>query len=393
MIKLKVDRMELERLLGTIDHDIFQKSIKEHWKINDQEVSAQSVCWLFCWAKTGTNSQKVRQQSRQVFDKIFQTIDFLEFDKKVSLEYAREARYINGDIEKELEGLLNGKALKVRKNKNRKVKYQNGGFESKKEFEKYRINKQNLKGFNAAERFLLRLELMDNGFYISPRTNLHCYYKDRYLFYLHDFGQFSIKIRQKYNCRINKGTFDYSSRFFNILETKIQIIDEGLSTADTGGYSHEIGNTGNADATFDIILAAMQEIALEIDNSSKEKQEEDFEKKIKDARKLTREERLNKLKNLPDYPSSSEKKTITYNRNQYVVAEVLERANGKCEFCMKDAPFDRIIDGTPFLEVHHIVALSEGGKDTIDNAIALCPNCHRGAHYGGFKIKNTNRHF
>ncbi|WP_163591073.1 HNH endonuclease, partial [Klebsiella variicola] len=39
-------------------------------------------------------------------------------------------------------------------------------------------------------------------------------------------------------------------------------------------------------------------------------------------------------------------------------------------------------DGTPFLEVHHIEWLSNGGEDSVENAIALCPNCHRQAHFG-----------
>ena len=36
----------------------------------------------------------------------------------------------------------------------------------------------------------------------------------------------------------------------------------------------------------------------------------------------------------------------------------------------------------PFLEVHHVKSLSDGGEDTLDNVIALCPNCHREKHYG-----------
>jgi Predicted restriction endonuclease len=34
----------------------------------------------------------------------------------------------------------------------------------------------------------------------------------------------------------------------------------------------------------------------------------------------------------------------------------------------------------PFLEVHHIVPLYDGGADTLDNCAALCPNCHRAIH-------------
>ncbi len=71
-----------------------------------------------------------------------------------------------------------------------------------------------------------------------------------------------------------------------------------------------------------------------------------------------------------------------YVRNPLVVAEVLHRANGMCERCRQPAPFRRRVDGSPYLEVHHSVPLAEGGLDTVGNAEALCPNCHRHAHYG-----------
>jgi 5-methylcytosine-specific restriction protein A len=34
------------------------------------------------------------------------------------------------------------------------------------------------------------------------------------------------------------------------------------------------------------------------------------------------------------------------------------------------------------LEVHHKTPLSARGEDTVENAIALCANCHRELHYG-----------
>lgn len=43
------------------------------------------------------------------------------------------------------------------------------------------------------------------------------------------------------------------------------------------------------------------------------------------------------------------------------------------------APFQNK-DGEPYLETHHIICLSHGGPDTIDNTVALCPNCHRKMH-------------
>jgi hypothetical protein len=71
-----------------------------------------------------------------------------------------------------------------------------------------------------------------------------------------------------------------------------------------------------------------------------------------------------------------------FDRNPDVVVEVLRRAEGTCERCRTPAPFNRRTDGSPYLEVHHITTLADGGEDTVQNALALCPNCHRRAHYG-----------
>lgn len=80
-------------------------------------------------------------------------------------------------------------------------------------------------------------------------------------------------------------------------------------------------------------------------------------------------------------PSAKIVETTEYERDPAVKAEVLDRANGVCELCEKQAPFVKD-DDEHFLEVHHIIQLSEGGPDIVKNAIALCPNCHREAHYG-----------
>lgn len=57
----------------------------------------------------------------------------------------------------------------------------------------------------------------------------------------------------------------------------------------------------------------------------------------------------------------------------------LARAQGKCEACECDAPF--LAKAGPFLEVHHVFRLADGGPDHPAHVIALCPNCHRKAHY------------
>ncbi|HDY7447493.1 TPA: HNH endonuclease [Vibrio vulnificus] len=46
------------------------------------------------------------------------------------------------------------------------------------------------------------------------------------------------------------------------------------------------------------------------------------------------------------------------------------------------APFIKRSNGEPYLEVHHIIPLSQGGLDSLENVISLCPNCHRKIHFG-----------
>ena len=78
-------------------------------------------------------------------------------------------------------------------------------------------------------------------------------------------------------------------------------------------------------------------------------------------------------------PSKRTTTSETYERDEKVVRYALLRSDGFCELCDKPAPFKKK-DGSPFLEVHHIDFLSNGGDDSIDNVSALCPNCHRKMH-------------
>lgn len=64
--------------------------------------------------------------------------------------------------------------------------------------------------------------------------------------------------------------------------------------------------------------------------------------------------------------------------NKELASEIKARANHKCEYCGQETFKDD--QNEDYLEVHHIVFLSEGGKDQKDNLIALCPTCHRRAH-------------
>ncbi|MGG3452275.1 HNH endonuclease signature motif containing protein [Domibacillus aminovorans] len=108
----------------------------------------------------------------------------------------------------------------------------------------------------------------------------------------------------------------------------------------------------------------------------------ELNKSVQQSNQSSTEERQNRLATANKKPKTTNVITKAYKRNSDVVAEVLARANGYCEDCGHEAPFLRASNGTPYLEVHHVIPLSKGGDDTVVNAQALCPNCHRKAHFG-----------
>jgi hypothetical protein len=108
----------------------------------------------------------------------------------------------------------------------------------------------------------------------------------------------------------------------------------------------------------------------------------EFEKKVEQSMALSSEQRRKRLLSASPKPKQIQIATTVFLRNCDVVADVRRRAKGMCEICHSKAPFRRASDGSPYLEVHHRVRLADGGDDTVDNAVATCPNCHRRAHFG-----------
>lgn len=97
-----------------------------------------------------------------------------------------------------------------------------------------------------------------------------------------------------------------------------------------------------------------------------------------------RENLQNKNLSMPEgsqKPEAYVSQVAQYKRDPQVKAWVLKKAGGVCECCQHEAPF-KTTDGYPFLEVHHVQKLADGGSDTTTNAVAICPNCHRALHYG-----------
>ena len=107
-----------------------------------------------------------------------------------------------------------------------------------------------------------------------------------------------------------------------------------------------------------------------------------FESDVRASSTLSESEREKRLQTAPKIPEAVQAVSRRFRRNPDVVACVLNRAKGNCEQCGNRAPFIRSSDGTPYLEVHHRITLADGGEDTTDNAMAVCPNCHRKLHFG-----------
>jgi len=84
-------------------------------------------------------------------------------------------------------------------------------------------------------------------------------------------------------------------------------------------------------------------------------------------------------------PKSYRSTKTVFNRREETKNYALSRADGKCKACREAAPF--YSKKGPFLEVHHVNELSDNGPDTPNNVIALCPNCHRRAHYSEDKTE------
>jgi 5-methylcytosine-specific restriction enzyme A len=83
---------------------------------------------------------------------------------------------------------------------------------------------------------------------------------------------------------------------------------------------------------------------------------------------------------IPKRSSPADAHTRVIREAQASKSTVLKRANGHCESCRATAPF-RTDNGEPYLETHSLRRLTDAGPDLPEYMVALCPNCHRRAHY------------
>ncbi len=88
-----------------------------------------------------------------------------------------------------------------------------------------------------------------------------------------------------------------------------------------------------------------------------------------------------------DHPEHFDDEIREYRTSKRYVPTPLENllfelAGHRCTVCRE-----------PWLEIHHIDELNEGGHTKYDNLIVLCPNCHTRVHSEGVPSKAELRHY
>ena len=103
------------------------------------------------------------------------------------------------------------------------------------------------------------------------------------------------------------------------------------------------------------------------------------EQKERQARQLSDSELEQRAKRSRNKADTRKTQSVHYERDPWVKEYTLRKANGICQLCNEPAPFNKR-NGKPYLETHHVTWLAKGGDDSINNTVALCPNCHRKMH-------------
>lgn len=140
-----------------------------------------------------------------------------------------------------------------------------------------------------------------------------------------------------------------------------------------------------ADEKLQKILEERNELSTEIDRLKKEAEENGLplhEVYNKNMRLVLRYVELNEA--VQFYLQSKNKQSKNEKRNfvKKNREKILEYQGSECYVCK--------LDHAPMLEIHHILPLKDGGDNSLDNLVPLCPNCHRLAHISKDKNKNSD---
>ena len=113
VISMRVSSREAAEEISRIPHQGCQNAFGTRWHIyrdenGREQVRAQSICWLYCWAVTGMRSSRAQEAARQAFDNIFdRSCDWLHprlmpSGKAEKLRYRPES----SDVEREFADII-----------------------------------------------------------------------------------------------------------------------------------------------------------------------------------------------------------------------------------------------------------------------------------------------
>lgn len=187
----------------------------------------------------------------------------------------------------------------------------------------------------------------------------------------------AMTVGERFTRSISAPTADYFIRMIYQNNGESAARTAILSTDKYIAYTESIGTS-----RMQKMRATLAKLKLEFGEPTLDDANRAFSREIEQLENTSPNERRIQLPERGHKPKKVALKATVFIRSAAVVRTVLDRANGVCELCHSDAPFKTAKEGRPYLEVHHKVRLADGGDDTVENAIALCPNCHRFLHYG-----------
>jgi hypothetical protein len=127
----------------------------------------------------------------------------------------------------------------------------------------------------------------------------------------------------------------------------------------------------------------------------KEKIEQTFDSQVSIFEKFSLdrliEEYRSGLSRSADGPVRTRVSTFVFQRSALVRAIARVRADFRCEIPNCVTPSFPTLADEPYSEVHHLLRLADGGRDTIDNVVCVCANHHRELHVGSQREVLTNQ--
>jgi 5-methylcytosine-specific restriction enzyme A len=197
-------------------------------------------------------------------------------------------------------------------------------------------------------------------------------------------------VKSKINSELRDGPL--SARTKGSVEFRMQNISsvmQELGITWIKGYKPAANVGEQVKANIKRVILRRDEIAQEASKPSADNEE--YERRTQALRTLNTQSPKAKPKG-QGRPKSKTSTSNQYYRDPAVRAWVLDLSKGNCEACGDKAPF-KSENGSAFLETHHMKRLADDGPDIVENAVAICPNCHRRLHYSADRLDFSEQVF